>query len=117
MIMQSDDCKLDSIEFSAVTDGKQPTFVRLEFYNKTDYGRCETEGHNPDKTPKHPFVSIPYCICADHEDHLRYENPKDCERTCNVVKQAALGSTGVVQEADGDRHIDQGPVAIEYEQR
>ncbi len=70
VIIQSDDYELDSIEFSAITDGKQPTFVRLEFYGKTDCGRCETEGHNPDKTPKHPFVSIPYCICAVHEDRL-----------------------------------------------
>ncbi len=70
VIIQFDDCELDSIEFSAITDGKQLTFVRLEFYNKTDCGRYETEDPSPDKAPKHHSVSIPYCIRADHEDHL-----------------------------------------------
>ncbi len=69
-VERSDDCELDSIEFSAITGGKQPTLARLELYTKADYGRYETEGHNPDKTPKHHSVSIPYCIRADHEDRL-----------------------------------------------
>ncbi len=70
IIQFRDDCELDSIEFSTITDGKQPTFVRREFYNKTDCSRYETEDPNPDKAPKHHSVSIPYCICADHEDRL-----------------------------------------------
>ncbi len=69
MIGLPDDCELDGIEFSAITNGKQLTLTP-EFYTKTDYVRYETEDHNPDKTPEHYSVSIPYCIRADHEDRL-----------------------------------------------
>ncbi len=118
MIGRSDDCELDSIEFSVITDDKQPTLTRLELYTKADNAWYKREDPNPDKAPQHHSVSIPYCIRADHEDHLRYKNPKGCEWACNERKLTALDSTGFVQEpVDGDRRIDQGQVAIQCEQQ
>ncbi len=64
IIQFRDDCELDSIEFSTITDGKQPTFVRREFYNKTDCGRCETESRSPDKTPS-------TLLCLSHIAYVR----------------------------------------------
>ncbi len=99
-------------------DGKQPTLARLELYTKADCARYKREDPNPDKAPKHHSVSIPYCIRADHEDHLRYTNPKGREWNCNVRKLTALSNTGLVQEpVDSDRRIDQGQVAIQCEQQ
>ncbi len=64
-------------------------------------------------------MSIPYCIRADHEDHLRYKNPEARELASDEGKLMALSSTGLVQESvDGDRRrIDQGQVAIQCEQQ